>query len=200
MCYVCTKSSKVLHIKQCGHMKNVPKENQVVFNKDDLNDAFLNGYGLCRDCSRIGRKLKKEHRAIDDLCSQNEILYDYNRTEDCLDISSRSGKWKIIIAGKHHVMFLYHRNTHFTSGGIVPGYHSQKVRETTIEGYLQYIVEHDDYRNKNPYGRKRKKFKPMSGKKQRVASKRKRQRIAEQDVRSLISEWEKEEAESEYAY
>ena len=50
-----------------------------------------------------------------------------------------------------HFIWLYHENRKIThSGGLVPGYHSQNTRSSTIMGYMQYIVKHDRYREENP--------------------------------------------------
>ena len=62
--------------------------------------------------------------------------------------------WKIIVNGQKHFLFLYHKNdigsTEDPIHELVPGYHSQKCRRTTIIGYLEYIVAHDLYRDRNP--------------------------------------------------
>ena len=201
MCYVCAKSSRIIHINQCSHIKNTPKENRIFFVGDkELEEAVGNGYRFCKDCSRMGRRLKKERKTIDRLCSRNGITYSFNREDGGLDIVSFSGKWKILVMGKQHSIFLFHKNTHHVDQGKMPGYHRQHVNSTTIEGYFRYIVGHDEYRNENPLGKKRKKYKKMSGRKQRVAARRARQRISENYVVNLIEEWEKEQADKAFAY
>ena len=201
MCYVCAKSSRIIHINQCSHIKNTPKERRIFFVGDEkLDEAIRNGYRLCKDCSRMGRRLKKERKNIDRICSRNGITYSFNREDGGIDIVSYSGKWKILVVGKQHNIFLFHKNTRHIDRGGMPGYHRQNANSTTIEGYIRYIVGHDKYRNENPLGKKRKKYKKMSGRKQRVAVKRARQRISENYVVNLIEEWEREQADKAFAY
>ena len=39
MCYVCAKSSRIMHINQCSHIKNTPRENRIFFVGDkELED------------------------------------------------------------------------------------------------------------------------------------------------------------------
>lgn len=52
-------------------------------------------------------------------------------------------------------MFLYHRNDMETDviddpNALIPNYHLQSCRRNTIVEYLEYIIAHDFYREKNP--------------------------------------------------
>ena len=82
----------------------------------------------------------------------------------------------------------YHKNTlGDKKTGPVPGYHLQRVSQNTISGYLEYISDHDLYRNMHPlYPVQSKKNSPppMKGTKRyrkeqkRAAKKARRQSIA----------------------
>ena len=82
---------------------------------------------------------------------QNGIYYYFNHADGTIDVISRSGKWKIIVNGQKHFIWLYHKNTNGSEmRGLVPGYHSQSVRRSTLMGYMRYIKGHDEYRENDP--------------------------------------------------
>lgn len=199
MCYVCTKSSKVLHIIQCGHITNVPKKNKRFIPKKDVTNAIKGeGYGYCKDCSRIGRMLKKEKKMINPYCEKHNIQYQFDRTDDSLVMISRSGTWKVLFFGNHHVSFLYHKNTKYREVGLVPGYHSQQVHCSTLFEYFEYVAKHDRYRAKNPVTNKKGRKNPVERKakrSQRVAARRARDRISDDYTLELIRDWEQEQDE-----
>ena len=199
MCYVCTGSSKVLHIKQCGHIANTLKENKRFLSKREAADAIeKDGYGYCKDCSRVGRLLKKERKAVDEYSVKHHIRYHFDRSDGSLVMISRSGTWKVQFFGKHHVSFLYHMNTRFKEGGLIPGYHSQGVHYPTLLEYFEYVVEHDKYRAKNPVDHKRGKSNPKKRKSrraQRVSARRARDKMSEDYALALINDWEREREE-----
>lgn len=93
------------------------------------------------------------------------------------------------MVGEHIYLWrMHHKNTlGDKKTGPVPGYHLQRVSQNTISGYLEYISDHDLYRNMHPlYPVQSKKNSPppMKGTKRyrkeqkRAAKKARRQSIA----------------------
>ena len=199
MSYVCTKSSKILHLHHCRHIRSIPKENKRLFTKEEAAEMTRrDGYGYCKDCSRMGKTIRKERKTIDQYSEMHHIRYHFDRSDDSLVAISRSGTWKVMFFGKHHTSFLYHKNTRFTEGGLVPGYHNQQVHYPTLVQYFEYMVKHDEFRLDNPIGGKKrgkpsKKYKSRRAK--RVSSRRNRDRISSEYVLAIISDWEREREE-----
>lgn len=150
MCYVCGKSrNKIIHSENCRYMKQVPEKNRRYFY--NIKDAEYEGYSRCKYCSPIRQYLDKEQDALNRYCERNGLYYCFNPQGGTIDVISQNGKWKIIVNGKRNFIFLYHKNTHSsTSESLVPGYHSQNVRRSSLLGYMKCIAEHDIYREKFP--------------------------------------------------
>lgn len=65
--------------------------------------------------------------------------------------------------GKHHYIHLYHSNyiNSNESKEIIPGYHKQRIKSEDLQGYMEYIVDHDKFRMDNPlFEEQLKKFPP----------------------------------------
>ena len=151
MCYICGKSSnKIVHYKSCRYVKMIPDKNKKFFNSaKEAEDA---GYVQCKYCSYIQKYLRKENTELEKYCKAKGIYFYFGRKDGSLDIISKSGKWKIIVNGRKNLIWLYHKNSHGfdKNDSFIKGYHSQKVRSSTLMGYMKYIVEHDEYRAANP--------------------------------------------------
>ncbi len=165
MCYICGKSNnKIVHTIECRYVKMMPKKNKQYFNS--WEDASEAGYVQCRRCSRIYKYLNKEEKQMKEYCRSNGVYYYFNPSDGALDIISMSGKCKIIVNGRKHYIWLYHKNNSGVKyGDFVPGYHSQKIRSNTLMGYMNYIVEHDIYRGENPLYKSQKKGNTVKGSK-----------------------------------
>ena len=158
MCYVSGKSTnKIVHRLDCRYVKMMPAKNKKYFSR--FKEASDAGYVQCKYCAPIKEYLKKEEKDLRSYCNGNGLFYSFNNSDGSLDIISRTGKWKIIVNGQKNFIWLYHMNTdyrHDTSkfSDMVPGYHSQNVRKSTLLGYMSYIVNHDNFRHENPlYGK-----------------------------------------------
>lgn len=150
MCYVCGKSSnKIVHLTGCRYVKMMPEKNRKYFNS--LKDASEAGYVQCKYCSHIMKYLKREEKSLESYCRPNGVYFYFSAADGSLDVISRSGRWKIIVNGQKHYIWLYHKNNHgFKPGELVPGYHSQSIRSSSLMGYMNYIVKHDLFREDNP--------------------------------------------------
>lgn len=150
MCYVCGKSNnKIVHTMGCRYVKMMPDKNRKFFHT--LKEASEAGYVQCKYCAHIKKYLSREEKQLEGFCRPNGVYYYFNPVDGSIDVISRSGKWKIIVNGQRHFIWLYHKNNHGSNyGDLVPGYHSQRIRSSSLMGYMSYIVEHDKYREENP--------------------------------------------------
>ena len=155
MCYICGKSgNRIAHSYDCRYVKLIPEKNREYYDyRRTANEA---GYGYCKYCSYVMEYVRKEKKALDDYSRATGLTYSFNRLDGSLDIKSQSDEWKIIERGKDHTLRLYHKNQlDLEEESIIPGYHYQKIQKGTVLGYLDYIVKHDIFRERNPIGQGR---------------------------------------------
>lgn len=148
MIFYSTKSNeKVFHLPHCKIARRIRKEFKKQFATPE--EARMAGYRMCNCCSLVGMRLRKEQNAVNQFCQENGVSC---RLKDGqLHVHTPRSKWRIIVNGKAHKLFLYHKNTYHKNEeipSIVPGYHSQAIRSKTIVGYLEYIIDHDIYRRR----------------------------------------------------
>lgn len=185
MYYYSKKSRiKVVHRSLCAHIQNVCVEDVGSF--ESLEEAYAAGYRLCRHCSPIAKLYRKESDALQGYCQSHAAAVFFK--DRFIGISTPVSDWRIVPSGNGDEVVLYHKNTLGNEKkGPVPGYHLQRVSQDTITGYLEYISDHDFYRNMHPlYPATPKKNSPppMKGtkryrKEQKKAAKRaKRQSVA----------------------
>lgn len=147
MVFYSTKSTeKVFHLPHCKTTHRIRKEYKQQFATPE--EARVAGYRMCNCCSPVGMRLRKELVAVNQFCQENGVscwLFDGQ-----LRVLAPKSEWRIIVNGKANKLFLYHKNTYEKYEkipSIVPGFHSQAIRSTTIVGYLDYIVQHDAFRS-----------------------------------------------------
>ena len=134
----------------------------------------------------IAKLYRKESDVLQGYCQSHAASVFFK--DRFIGISTPISDWRIIPSGKGNEVVLYHKNTlGDKKTGPVPGYHLQRVSQNTISGYLEYISDHDLYRNMHPlYPVQSKKNSPppMKGTKRyrkeqkRAAKKARRQSIA----------------------
>ncbi len=188
MSYVCGRSSnRIVHRNDCRYVKMIPVKNRKFF--ATAEEARAEGYSCCKYCSHIWRYVEKEKDALDAFCSKNGLVYSFNRTDGFLDIDSRQDRWKIIVNGKKHHIFLYHRNTKINlkpERTLVPGFHGQKTISPTVLGYLKYISGHDEYVEELTKAHK-KKSKPVKGTKRYWKMVRREQKgVRRKQIRNVL--------------
>lgn len=156
MVFYSTKSTeKVFHLPHCKVTRRIRKAYKQQFATPE--EARAAGYRMCNCCSVVGMRLRKEQKAVNQFCQENGVscwLYDGQ-----LHVLTPKSEWRIIVNGKANKLFLYHKNTYEKYEqipSIVPGFHSQAIRCTTIVGYLDYIVQHDAYRSRQKKKAKKK--------------------------------------------
>lgn len=167
---------------------------QLIQEQQEINHQFAKAldlvgdghYRLCRHCSPIAKLYRKESDVLQGYCQSHAASVFFK--DRFIGISTPISDWRIIPSGKGNEVVLYHKNTlGDKKTGPVPGYHLQRVSQNTISGYLEYISDHDLYRNMHPlYPVQSKKNSPppMKGTKRyrkeqkRAAKKARRQSIA----------------------
>ena len=161
MYYASRESKKrIVHYKHCRYSKRINRRNSIYFLT--LDDARAAGYTLCDCCAPISKYVRAEREEIQ-YFSQEYGLMCFQH-DGALEVITPRSKWKIIVNGQKHNLFLYHKNTPGTyTESMIKGYHSQCVRHSNILGYLYYIVEHDKFRKKHPFKVKPQKSPPRKG-------------------------------------
>ena len=150
MYYYCKNSKKkIIHSIECFHVQHSKIDNVGWF--ETLNQAYGQGYRLCKHCSPLVKHYKREEGEITEFCRKNGLaVYLSNK---CISISSTRSRWKIAL-DKQNKIVLYHKNDFTTNKdhlSEISGYHLQgDARRDSIVAYLQYIVDHDYYRMLNP--------------------------------------------------
>ena len=156
MCYICGKSrNKIAHSPDCRYVKMIPYKNRSYFqNRQETADA---GYRYCRCCAPVLGYLRREKKDMDNYGSATGLSYTFDPSDGSLIITSRMDTWKIIANGRQNRIWLYHRNAFGNDPeSMIPGYHCQHIRKSTILGYMDYIVKHDIFRERNPLGEEKK--------------------------------------------
>ena len=150
MCYICGKSNnKIIHTMDCRYVKMMPEKNRKYYHT--LKEASEAGYVQCKYCAYIKKYLNREEKQLEEFFKPSGVYFYFNPGDGSIDVISHSGKWKIIVNGQRHFIWLYHKNNNGSNyGDLVPGYHSQRIRSSSLMGYMSYIVEHDKYREENP--------------------------------------------------
>lgn len=151
--YSINSHRKIVHLSNCEIIHRVPKKNRRTF--DSLEEAFEQGYRLCNCCPAIAQRYRREKKAVDSFCRNNQLQF---KIEDgAMHVISPHECWRIIICGKKRKLVLYHKNKFEPKGenipSAIPGYHYQAYRSDTILEYLEYIVRHDEFRSKYPYAK-----------------------------------------------
>ena len=147
MVFYSTKSNeKVFHLSHCKIARRIRKAYKKQFATPE--EARAAGYRMCNCCSPVGMRLRKEQEAVNRFCRENGMSC---RLEDGqLHVLTPKSEWRILVHRKANKLFLYHKNTYEKREkvpSILPGFHSQAIRSTTIAGYLDYIVQHDAFRS-----------------------------------------------------
>ncbi len=150
MYYYCKNNKKkILHNGFCFCILNSDIDSIGSF--ETLEEAYAEGYRLCKHCSPLASEYRKELKGILAYSQENGIAVESNNR--FIKVTSPSSMWKIAVSTDEENIRLYHKNTFETSKDAlspIAGYHLQRVYKSSILGYLEYIVAHDRYRRKNP--------------------------------------------------
>ena len=174
---------KIVHTEKCYILSKLDPEAVGTF--DTLPEAYKAGYRLCRRCSLLEKLYRSEEDALLDYARRNGMALFYSGKS--LKIVSTISKWMLTLSNDGGLA-LYHQNTiesRTDEQSDIPGYHYQKARYKTIIEYLDYIKEHDYFRNRNPlYEPPKKKAPPKKGTKR---WRKQEKRIAKQTRKRSIN-------------
>lgn len=149
MFYYSKKSHrKIVHTENCFIAQSFSSESIGTF--ATLAEAFQAGYRLCKRCNPIAQQYKKEQEDLLNYCYRNGMSCYYNDRN--FKITSTISKWIVTVSPSGRTQ-LYHKNTKTLPSdeqSFVPGYHYQRVQYGSLMEYLEYIKEHDFYRNRHP--------------------------------------------------
>lgn len=150
MYYYSKKSSKkIIHSRECPYIQNVDVEHVGTF--ETLEEAYEQGYRLCRHCSLIAKRYRKESESLVEYGREHAVSFFFN--DRFIGVRTPYSQWKIVPSVNGKQMVLYHRNTFKTEkdcNSPVKNYHCQRVVKDSILGFLEYIVEHEYYRMMHP--------------------------------------------------
>lgn len=159
--YFKDSNEKILHLPHCYHLNQAKKKRISAF--ESITRAEEKGYRICKHCFGLKPYIKDEKENIDKICKDAGISCRYSLS--VLDINTIYGQWKLYYNHVCDRLELYHANT-FETGetSLFPNYHLQKTDYATITEHLNYIIQHDEYRHKNPlYIRQGTPKKPQKG-------------------------------------
>jgi len=180
---------KVVHAAECFCIRNRPSDAFGCF--ETLQEVEANGYRLCRHCSLLARQYRKECAALTEYCRKNAVSIFFD--DRFIGIYTPHSHWRLILNEGNEAFSLYHENSYESkrdADSAVPGYHLQRVCKGSVQGYLEYVVEHERYRRMNPLYIREQKQLPRKGtkryKKQQAKAERYARRKAIARVLTLI--------------
>lgn len=161
MNYIIDPETKIYHRTNCECIKKY-KPTESIY--DTIPSLYYKGYTPCPICSPLVRMYEKEKKDLKIFALENGLTMELR--DESLYIDTFLASWKIIHTQKYpYRLKLFHENTQFYSkckiveGNIIKQYHDQEVHYDTLMKYLQYIVNHDTYRDheNNSYRKKKRK-------------------------------------------
>lgn len=153
MDFIVDKKTNIYHRPQCGCLTKVEETNQLPTSQN-IFVMYTLGYTPCKICSPLIRRYEMEKKEIKSFCLEHGISMKVR--DETILIDTHVSSWKIIYVQKNRkYLRLYHENTQLyfkckqVNGEIIKQYHNQTdAHSSTILGYLEYIYEHDQFRDK----------------------------------------------------
>ena len=182
---------KIIHTEQCRYCGSITPTQLGSFST--IAEAYAAGFRLCKTCSPLASFFHSDESKAMEICIEKGLAVHLGKKY--ITITSPRSQWRIVADDNRNGTKLYHRNglERRNESDFIPGYHDQGVCYKTLPEYLDYIVDHDSYRMKNPlYPNSHQKTPPVKGtKRYRKAiakEKRKEKRMAVTNVLCLIDE------------
>ena len=165
MYYYCKNNEKkIVHLANCHHIRKTEISKLASF--DNITEAEEKGYHVCKHCAGLKSYLRNEKEEIHAVQKKHGIVV--ITTLSYMYINTVNEQWIIIFDDERNCLKLFHRNSFETGAPTqIPHYHCQNFDSDTLCGYLNYIVEHDEYRKGTPL-----RIKQNKPKKARKGSKR----------------------------
>ena len=187
MFYYSTKTKKrVLHLKNCHHIKAIKKEN--VATVSSVVEAQKKGIGttVCKCCSALRKDYSRNLNEILNFAYSNGMCC--HMDEGLMRIESSFAKWIIIPQSNGYSYELHHQNTRKSNhDNSLAGYHYQHIGGRTVRDILEYIAEHDKYRKINPVTLKPGKAPPKKGTRRWASLQRRiKKKERKQQIRNVL--------------
>lgn len=170
-------NSMIYHKPGCRYVERIKYQNRMSLPK---RDAKVEGYHVCRYCNSMNHHYQVEQHTLDYYSRCKKMQFNY--IDGILYVKSEIGFWKLVYVRKEEKIALYHRNAtnkplDFEHPQYEP-YHRQEDKPycNSIEGYLDYIYEHDKYKAAIARGEKVTKFSSEKYRRHEAKAERKRQR------------------------
>ncbi len=104
--YFASKNSKkqIVHYDYCSYRKCMRKGNIITFTT--LEEARAVGYRLCDCCAPIRKYVRAEAEEISSFSQEHGVTC--HQHDGVLCVRTPYSRWKIIVNGQKHNIFLYH--------------------------------------------------------------------------------------------
>lgn len=170
-------NSMIYHKPGCRYVERIQGKNKMSLPKIDARRA---GYHVCRYCNSMNHHYRVEQHTLDFYENHKKMKFQF--IDGILYVKSQIGCWKIVYIRKSECFVLYHRNA--TSKELdfehpqFELYHRQEDKPVcnSIEGYLDYIYEHDKYKAAIERGETVTKFSSKKYAKREAKAQKKRER------------------------
>ena len=140
-------NSMIYHKPGCRYVERIKFKNRMSLPR---HDARAEGYHVCSYCNSMNHHYNVEQQTLGYYSRCKKMQFNY--IDGILYVKSEIGCWKLVYVRKEEKLALYHRNTvarelDFDHPQYEP-YHRQEDKPfcNSIEGYLDYIYEHDKYK------------------------------------------------------
>lgn len=138
-----SNSDKIIHVPGCPLIRSSKPSDLVQV--QDVEHMVFHGYSMCSCCNPIDRMFQKEKSEIHTFCRNNGLWYSYHN--EYIDIKSRCGEWRILVADNKCWSTLYHRHKKSTSLATpapMSDFHQERVCYYALLPYFQHIQYHDN--------------------------------------------------------
>ena len=169
-------NSMIYHKPGCRYVERIQGKNRMALPKIE---AKRNGYHVCRYCNSMAHHYRVEQSTLDFYSRCKKMQFNY--LDGILYVKSEIGCWKLIYVRKEEKFVLYHRNATDKEVDFehpqFDKYHRQEDKPycNSIEGYLDYIYEHDKYKAAIGRGEKVTRFSSKKYERHEAKAQRKRQ-------------------------
>lgn len=170
---VMSMEANIYHKPHCYHAKRIQDKNKIVI---DSKAAKFSGYRPCKCCNTMNFSYNDELHSIN--YYERKKGMQFNFKGGSLYVKTNIGGWKLVYSSKSELFTLFHRNRSKQeidfNNPENEHYHLQKDQANfvSINKALNYIYEHDKYREAEQKGCKfivfsDKKYKQQAEKRER---------------------------------
>ena len=148
-------SSKIYHKHGCRYVKKMLPQNRLDISKKEIRRQ---GFHCCRYCNSMNHHYNTEQTIMNHYAKNKNMEFQY--VDGILYVKTEISLWKLVYSRKEEKIAIYHRNTSPEPVNLncleKEQFHRQRDMEyaETIQGCLNYIYEHDQYRSALERGEK----------------------------------------------